>query len=453
MCKFESEVKKSFDSLGISFNSELRLGAAVSGGADSISLLISLCNILSEYNLPLYVITVNHNIRPESETAGDALFVKELCDSLKADGKNIECSIYEIERGKVEKEADIRKSGIEESARFLRYECFNQFIKEKKIDYLCLAHNKNDQLETLLMRFLQGGSLESMRGIMTSRERFIRPLLNIGRNEIEEYLKSKIVSWRTDSTNSDTQYLRNNIRMNLVPVLNSNFPGWQKALLNARSHFEDDYSVISEKLEKINIDEKKGVVSVDVGEVLSQPKAIQIRVLKKALNMVGEGNRIPYDFLEDILKALNTSSGNPKVKYFHSIEVCIKNNILFVKKSDKCHTESVFFDIIEETGSFSFPFGRINVFDENGKNMVQVENTELSFEMKRPFIVRSARLDDEVEMAGFGLKRLADVYSDWHVDEKSRCLIPLFLELSEGEQKIKCVIGSVLGYKDWIVRV
>lgn len=453
MCKFENEVKQSLDTLNIDFNSKLRIGVAVSGGADSVSLLLALSSILSEYNLPLFVITVNHNIRPENETAGDAEYVKKICDSLKAAGKKIECSVFNLERGKVVELAEIRKSGIEESARFLRYECFNQFIQDNELDYLCLAHNKNDQLETILMRFLQGGTLESMKGIMIRRGHFIRPMLNISRNEIEDYLNRSGISWRTDSTNSDTQYLRNKIRLNLVPVLDENFPGWQQSLLNARTHFDDDYSVISEILEAFKINEHEGIVSFPIDVFLKQPKAIQIRILIKAENMAGETNRIPYDFLEDLIKSIKESSGKSFKKYFHSVEITIKNNALFIKKLSKSHTELDFFDIIEETGSFLFPFGNVNVFMENERTMVMVEKSGKAFEMNLPFIVRSARLDDEVEMSEFGKKKIADVYSDWHVDEDSRCLIPLFQELSGAEQKIKCVIGSVLGYKDWIVRV
>ena len=132
MCEFEQKVKKSLEeiikSAGKSLSSGLRLGVAVSCGADSISLLLALSELCLEYNFPLYVITVNHNIRPASESGGDVKFVLELCKRLEGSGYNIVCEAVELARGKVAEEAQKRGGGIEEAARFLRYEAFEAFI-------------------------------------------------------------------------------------------------------------------------------------------------------------------------------------------------------------------------------------------------------------------------------------------------------------------------------------
>ena len=161
MCEFEKKVYENLKSCGLSFEegadgSGLSApGAAVSGGADSISLLVSLSKIVTELKTSgkaapekLFVITVNHNIRPAEESGGDAQYVEELCQKLeKETGIKIVCQIVELERGAVEAEAQQRDRGTEDAARSLRYAAFEKFICQNQLDSLCLAHNRNDQLD------------------------------------------------------------------------------------------------------------------------------------------------------------------------------------------------------------------------------------------------------------------------------------------------------------------
>ena len=222
MSEFEEHVLKGLQSCGINLKeasaSGSMLGAAVSGGADSVSLLVALCNLCKSYSIPLKIITVNHYIRRESETCGDVEFVKQLCESLKNQEYDVELAVCELQKGQVAALADEKQIGIEAAARELRYKAFENFIAEKKLACLCLAHNKNDQLETLLMRFLQGAGTEARGGIPLVRGKYVRPLLGIERAQIEEYLNQKNIAWRNDSTNNDTAYLRNRIRAELVPL-------------------------------------------------------------------------------------------------------------------------------------------------------------------------------------------------------------------------------------------
>ena len=149
MCDFEKKVKDSLIECGVEVSENApshtpRVGVAVSGGADSISLLLALSQLFS----PLYVITVNHNIRPAEESRGDVDFVLEVCEKLRRGGTSeINCDVVELERGEVERAAAERGGGIDEAARHLRYAAFGRFVTERGLDALCLAHNRNDQLE------------------------------------------------------------------------------------------------------------------------------------------------------------------------------------------------------------------------------------------------------------------------------------------------------------------
>lgn len=444
MCNFEQKVLKALNSFGIEKLSLVKLGVAVSGGADSVSLLLSLTKIIPVSNL--FVITVNHNIRQEKETAGDAAFVVDLCRKL-----SVFCKVAELPRGKVFQVAEERKQGIEEAARSLRYCEFENFVSEYNLDYLCLAHNKNDQLETLLMRFLNGGSTEAASGIPAQRKCFIRPLLQIKRLEIEDYLKQNNYSWRTDSTNTDTAYLRNNIRHNLIPVLQENFPDWENAVLAGAERFSLDSEFITAQVDNFfnsnHIECKNDEVEIPYDDFFTCFPALQNRILLKACSYVGESKRIPNVFLNDFRQH---PAGK---KVFDNVEISVKKNIILVKKCVKTHTESMFSAIIEEDGNYQFPFGVLKVCSaENGKNTSLLINNEMCLNnIELPVCIRNAKTGDEVECADGKMKKVFDIFSDWHVPVEQRCEIPVIQKLSGKKQEIVCIFGSICGFNNWIV--
>ncbi len=427
------------------------LGAAVSGGADSVSLLTGLCSVCREYSIPIKVITVNHFIREDAETCGDAEYVQNLCASLKDQGCDVSCRVWSLRRGQVEELAASKACGTEAAARELRYQAFDSFIKENNLDYLCLAHNKNDQTETVLMRFLQGSANG---GIPCVRGSYIRPLLWTDRQCIEEYLNSKKIGWRTDSTNTDTTYLRNRIRNNLIPLLNRDFAGWDNTVLLGLEKESADASYIQKQAEEFynmrrSLSQSKGPdASIDClsfpgADFYPLDRAIKLRVLTIAMNALGVNRRIPYVFLRDVCnyadnynRRNNTISGE-SVKSFADVSLVFTKKELLIKKSREPENEIVFSVIIKESGMCSLPFGQIFVPD--------------IFDF--PVMLRSCRPDDTVRTADGGTKKVKDVLSAWHVCESQRNCIPLVQALNEPEQNIAGILGSCLGYSDWIVKL
>lgn len=464
MCDFEKKVYENLKNCGVVLSEGAALGAAVSGGADSLSLLVSLSKIMPASGT-LFVITVNHNIRPAQESGGDAQYVKELCEKLeKESGKKICCKVVELPRGAVEAEARKRGRGTEDAARSLRYSAFENFICQNQLDFLCLAHNRNDQLETILMRFMQGASFDSAAGIRARRGPYVRPLLNISRAEIEAYLTSQKIGWRTDKTNFETDYLRNKIRLKLVPFLDENFEGWQTAALKGAEKNAEDADLIQSYLQNFPISlEEDGSVSLPLEKLLQAPESLKYRILREACIRAGEMDRIPYSFLKDVISCQNPSFS----KRFGSIEVIKEKENLFVKKSSESNTDLFFSDIIEKTGKFEFPFGILNVFDyreENGKALVSLsvsaEKTAgadtasgLVEGLSLPFCVRSPSAGDTVLCADGSEKKVSDILSDWHVAAEKRALVPVIQILDEKSQRIKAVLAGFLGYKDWIVKL
>lgn len=463
MCEFEKKVKAKLDVILRESAHEAvypPVGVAVSGGADSIALLLAMSEIVS----PLYVITVNHNIRPAAESGGDVDFVLEVCGELRRRGRKVVCEAVELERGAVALEAERRGGGIEEAARFLRYAAFEKFVAERGLGVLCTAHNMNDQLETVLMRFLQGSPAEAAGGIRAWREMneggalIARPLLDISRAQIEAYVQSRNFSWRTDKTNFETDYLRNRIRLNLVPFLNEQFPGWQKAVLAGAEKSCEDAQLILSCVDKVpvSLSADGGEIEISINDFKSSPAAVQRRVLLSACNKAGETARIPNQFIKDVLSAIKETDGF--IKHFAGIDVILKKNRLFVKKHLESNTDLVFSDIIEKTGSFEFPFGTLDVFnyrEQDGKKLVTVCAGESSIaeNIALPFCIRNVRLGDMVLCADGSLKKVSDVFSDWHVVPEKKGLIPVIQLLDEKSQNIKAILGGFLGYKDWIVKL
>ena len=443
---FEAQVLKGLKSCKIDLKeiaaSKGVLGAAVSGGADSVSLLISLSELCRLYKIPLKIITVNHNIREERETCGDVKFVEKLCETLKVQNYDISLAVYELERGEVVTLAEKTKIGIEAAARELRYDSFEKFIAKEKLSCLCLAHNKNDQLETLLMRFLQGAGTDSSGGIPPVRGKFVRPLLGIERAQIEKYLVDKKISWRIDSTNNDSSYLRNRIRNELVPLLNDRFCGWDNAVLNGAQKAIDDCFVLEKNaLDLLQISDSadssdsKNEIFIDKSFYL-QPRAIKIRALLLAANKAGFNMRIPYLFLRDVCDCADNNIKNNTVKNFANLQIILKNNGVLIKKTPQIQNEIVFSAIIEKSGLYEVPAGQVFV------------PQEIDF----PVLLRNARMEDEIETACGGTKKVKDIFADWHIPLEMRQFIPVVQDLIKPEQKIVCILGKSLGYKDWIVK-
>lgn len=452
MVDFEEKVLAGLSQCNVNLDAALKIGVAVSGGADSVSLLCSLSNILTPLNIKLYVITVNHYIRPDEETCGDVQFVVDLCNKLKTNGKNIALEVVELSKGQVQSVAETRNAGIEEAARFLRYGAFDEFIKKNELKYLCLAHNKNDNYETLLMRFLQGSSIEGLRGILPVREPYIRPLINIDRQEIENYLLNEKTEWRTDKTNNDVSYLRNKIRHELIPFLDSNFNNWKLKVDMSAKRAADDFMLIENVLSDINISEAN-FFNLEEFNKFSEP--LQKRVLLKMCNRISSSQRISYSFICDVCDLIREEKSFSKT--FEDIEIILENRSLFVKKYVKKQTDLCFSDIINMEGFYEYPFGTVKVSSKEEGFDFYVENKEMnnafSVTIKNlPVCIRNYRLGDEVLCNDGNYKKLQDVFVDWHVSKNHKELIPIIEDITTSKRDILCVIGELFGYKNWIVK-
>ncbi|HHV95870.1 MAG TPA: tRNA lysidine(34) synthetase TilS [Clostridiaceae bacterium] len=186
----------------------------VSGGPDSICLLHVLDYLSDELGIKIYAVHVNHMLRGE-ESDADEEYVKELCETLGVKLFNIAINVKEI--------AEKTGLSIEEAAREARYSEFKYLADKIGNCKIAVAHNKNDQAETVIMNIIRGTGLDGLKGMDYIRGNIIRPLLDVKREEIEEYCKQHNLKPRTDSTNLMNIYTRNKIRLDLIPYINDSF--------------------------------------------------------------------------------------------------------------------------------------------------------------------------------------------------------------------------------------
>ena len=184
--------------------------AGISGGADSVCLLFMLLKLQKELGFALMAVHVNHGIRG-AEAERDEAYVKRLCRQW-----NVRLKVYRENVPAYAKEHGMTE---EEAGRDIRRTCFCKVLKEWGGTKIALAHHENDNVETLLWNLCRGTGIRGLGGIAPVNDVWIRPLLCVKRQEIESYLKKRGISYCTDTTNADRRYMRNRIRMDVIPYL------------------------------------------------------------------------------------------------------------------------------------------------------------------------------------------------------------------------------------------
>ena len=200
--------------------------AAVSGGADSTAMLVALAALRTEAPFKIFCVHVEHGIRPAEESLGDAKAVRTLCEKLK-----VPCRVITVPKGKIATFASENGTGIEAAARHFRHRALSAERRRVNADWILTAHTRDDLLETLLMRFLRGSGPAGLAPMLRNKGHFLRPLLDVSRQNVLDYLEEKGIQYRTDSTNDDISFLRNRVRHKLVPVLDAHFPTWRSSVL------------------------------------------------------------------------------------------------------------------------------------------------------------------------------------------------------------------------------
>ncbi len=261
----------------------------VSGGPDSVALvkILHTMNAAKGLRLRFVVAHLNHKLRGK-DAEEDAQFVRDF-----AAGLSLPCKVKEVD---VQKIADQTKCSIEEAARTERYRFFEEVAREQGATLIALGHTADDNAETVLHRIIRGSGAVGLGGIPIKRPltpdspiQIIRPLLFTWRKEIIQYLQDEQLGYRTDASNQETTYLRNKIRLDLIPLLEGQYnPNIKKTLNQLSRIFSENNEYLSSEAKKalknatIQNDGERHVI--DARFLGKQPKIIQHRVIQEVLN-------------------------------------------------------------------------------------------------------------------------------------------------------------------------
>ena len=302
-----------------------KIVVGVSGGPDSMTLLNIFLELREKYKLTIYVAHINHMIRKNASI--DEKYVKTFCDK-----NSIKCF---IKRENIIKKAQKEKKGLEETGREVRYKFYEEVLKEMNANKIAIAHNLNDNIETIIMNIIRGTGTSGLTGIEPKRGKYIRPLIEIQREEIEKYCEEKDLKPRHDETNDDNVYTRNKIRNELIPYLKKEF---NPNIINGIKRLseivkeEEEYieKEVKEQYKEVIIKEEKEEIIYDLKKFNNKDKIIQKRLILLGIKKIfNETKGIEKINIEDIIKLCNNNIGN---KYLKPNKIEIKNKQIHIKK-------------------------------------------------------------------------------------------------------------------------
>ncbi len=291
-----------------------KLVVAVSGGADSVCLLHILSRHRVDLNVELHIAHLNHQLRG-AESDADASYVSDLVRKLGVPAT--------IERRDVAMYHDRKGGSLEEAAREVRYGFLSDVSRTVQATKVVTGHTRDDHIETILLHLLRGAGTAGLCGLQSrsilpygengSQLDVVRPLLELTRQETVAYCRRHRLAPRSDSSNESFAFLRNRVRLELLPVLRSYNPGIDRALLRLADIAGDDISFIEEQASLLLPDlacKDGDALYLDINKMLALPRAIQRQVFRKAVKQLrGSLKDVEADHIESMVESLSKPAG------------------------------------------------------------------------------------------------------------------------------------------------
>ena len=293
----------------------------VSGGPDSVALLHGLYALRHDFGVSLHVAHLNHGIRKGA--LRDQKFVERLCSQLE-----IPCTTKEFHLNK-------KRQSLEEAAREKRFRFLSRVAKKHKAKTIALGHTKDDLAETVLMRLLRGTGLSGIRSILPKREIyqeiFVRPMLELSRNDIIQFLKQNRIKYCTDSTNRNKIFMRNKIRIDLIPLLEKQYnPNVKDVLAHLSVQATADYNFLESRaktafLRIATFPNQSKNISLDLKKLTKHHPSMQNLILRLAIqHLNGNMRKLTFSHAKEIESLINI---RPKGSIVH-----LPNSIAIQKK-------------------------------------------------------------------------------------------------------------------------
>ena len=402
---------------------------AVSGGPDSICMLDVLNGLSSELEIGIVVAHYNHGLR-ENEDESETLLVRSIAES-----KDL---FFETVRNDYLKDGT---ASIEERARDARYSFLEEVRRNHKAQKIAVGHNLNDQAETVLMRLLRGSGPSGLAGIPPVRDnRIIRPFIEIQRGEIMAYLKARDLPYIFDSSNTDMRYMRNRIRLELLPLMLAYQPKLIEHLgkLSKILRDEDDFmeSLVMDWVYGVAQQDSDTHISIPLSDFKSLDVPLKNRVIRHLLKKTGKNlRRIDYDHILSISDLAKSSSPQSTLdlpnegivkRIYDRLEIVsgtaqedIRNFSHTLEGPGRTYLKDIDLNILLEEVS-----GKITEYEKDSEFVAYLDAGRIQF----PMIIRNFRPGDRFVPLGMkGQKKVKDFFIDLKIPSQKRALVPILM--------------------------
>ncbi len=279
----------------------------VSGGADSLCLLDVLFLLSKKYDFTLHVAHVNYHLR------GRASDLDEMLTREMAERYHLPCSV--LSQGKRP------KNDVEETLRDIRYAFFAKLRQKTDADNIAVAHNQDDQAETLLLRLLRGSGLSGLSAMRPKSGHIIRPLIEMSRADILHYLKDRRIAFREDASNADPRYLRNRVRHELIPFLEKNFqPQTRRLLAETATILAGDYALLEKHPAAFSAKHSPLGAEFSRAALLALPEPLLCRELRALLRPFLAGKNPGKNLLGELIKSLRSAKRKTQTVVFRGLK-------------------------------------------------------------------------------------------------------------------------------------
>lgn len=299
-----------------------RVIVALSGGPDSMALFSILRELGEKLSMEIIVCHFNHRLRGEASDQ-DEQFVIKKCHEF-----GVECIVGRADRK--------NRYKSENTAREARYSFFEKILEEGRGDSVAIAHNQNDQAETVLMRLIRGTGIRGLKSILYKRQKFIRPLLDISREEIETFLKNEKIPFVVDQSNFSCDYQRNEIRTHLLPYLATINPNILETLTNISKSASVDYNFIEQNSVKamndIITESHQDKIYFNYKKWLNLHPALQVMVLRLGLETLVSLDDISVTQIEEAVSVLKKGVGRKYKRLPHSLIIELNDGKIVLSK-------------------------------------------------------------------------------------------------------------------------
>lgn len=419
---------------------------AVSGGTDSICLMHVLCNLYDD--LTNTCVYVDHLLRPE-ESAREKELVESHCSWRSVNFISVTADVP----------AEVKATGdsIEACARRLRYAALEEVRREVGADIIAVGHTADDQVEEVLLRLIRGSGLTGLSGMLPRHGRVVRPLLEVNRQQVLAYLKKHAFEFCHDSSNESARFLRNRIRLELLPLLEQRFnPSIRSTILNTVNILKQEEEYIAAESERLYLSlakshpgeygcARRSIISFEIALLSEIPTALRRRVFERACWETG--CRPDFQNINKIDKLLTQQTSGIELHLPDGVRVLRQHDsLLFTKlKEDQGPRERVAgsIEILQEIGSpGSYLIPKINrqldiwMSDAHptDQKTMRLDADTITF----PLLLRSIAPGDRFKPLGApGRKKVARFLTDRKIPNHLRHLHPVL----ESEAGIICVLG------------